>query len=319
MNKNIAVVGNTDFTHIMELNSLFKDAILPSYLNNLSVSFQPETEEIHLGGAASDIAYNLKLLGLNPFLFSVLGSNFQEFFDKFNANGISTKYIQVNKDALSPSSYILNDRNKNQLTIFSSACTLDHNFCMDFADLKSSDIEFAILSSNTQDRMIAFSRDAKKRGIPYIFDPGQSITSISDDNLYELTFNSMGIIVNAYEFTLMLKKLGRSVEDLTERLKFVVRTKGLEGSEVFTKNNPSICVPAILVINAEPTACGDAFRAGFIKSYIDDENELERALKYGTVSASFALEKSGTQSHKFDLETFYNRLEEHFPGTSRVG
>lgn len=312
MNTNVAVVGNTDFTHIMSLNSLFKDAILPSYLSNLSVSFQPETEEVHLGGVASDIAYNLKLLEINPLLFSVLGSNYEEFFKRFEQNQISTKYIEINKDALSPSSYILNDKHKNQFTIFSSACTLNHDYCMDFKDISKESISLAILASNTQERMIAFSRDAIRKNIPYIFDPGQSITSISDDNLYELTFNSIGVIVNAYEYTLLLKKLNRSVEDLTERLKFVVKTKGLEGCEVFTNINPSINVPAILVINAEPTACGDAFRAGFIKSYLESD-DLERACKYGTVAASFALEKSGTQSHHFTMQEFFVRLNEHFP------
>ncbi len=315
MNHKVAVVGNTDITHIMSLNSLFKDAILPSYLNNLSVSFQPEVEELHLGGAASDVAYNLNLLGITPYLFSVLGTNYKEFFDRFEKNGITTKYIELHKSLISPSSYILNDKNLNQITIFSSACTLDHDYCMDFKDLSKEDIDLAILCSNTQERMIAFSRDAQKRGIPYIFDPGQSITSINDENLYELTFNSIGVIVNAYEFTLMLRKLGRSVEDLTERLDFVVRTKGLEGSEVFTKNHTDASVPAILVMNAEPTACGDAFRAGFLLSYLEDKENFERALKYGTVAASFALEKPGTQSHKFTLDEFFERVEDHFPGT----
>ncbi|MDX9971023.1 MAG: PfkB family carbohydrate kinase [Candidatus Gracilibacteria bacterium] len=313
MNRKVAVVGNTDITHIMSMNSLFKDAILPSYLNNLSVSFQPELEELHLGGAASDVAYNLNLLGITPFLFSVLGVNFQEFYERFEKNGITTKYIELHDKLLSPSSYILNDKNLNQITIFSSACTLDHNYCMDFKDLTKDDVDLAILCSNTQERMISFSRDAQKRGIPYIFDPGQSITSINDDNLYELTFNSIGVIVNAYEYTLLLKKLGRSVEDLTERLDFVVRTKGLEGSEIFTKNHFETSVPAILVMNAEPTACGDAFRAGFLLSYLDDKENFERALKYGTVAASFALEKSGTQSHKYSLEEFHQRVLDHFP------
>jgi adenosine kinase len=313
MSHKVAVVGNTDITKIMELSTLFKDAILPSYLNNLSVSFQPETEMVHLGGAASDVAYNLNLLGITPYLFSVLGTNYKEFFERFEKNGIGTKYIEIHDKLSSPASYILNDKNLNQITIFSSACTLDHNYLMDFKDLQKDDVDVAILCSNTQERMIAFSRDAKKRGIPYIFDPGQSITSINDENLYELTFNSIGVIVNSYEYTLMLKKLNRSVEDLTERLDFVVRTKGLEGSEVFTKNNQEISVPAILVINAEPTACGDAFRAGFLLSYLDDKENFERALKYGTVAASFALEKPGTQSHNYSLSEFFRRYNEHFP------
>lgn len=310
--KNIIISGNVDFDHIMGISDLFKDSILPGRLNNLSVSFQPTTHELTFGGAAANIAYNLSLLGENPYVFSVLGNDHKKIFDHFDKCGISTKYIDIDEEKLSPQCYILNDGNKNQITFFSTGSMMNHEVGMNLKDLNSENVDLMIISPSTQERMIALSREAVKKGIKYICDPGQACTSLSGDAMYELICNSIGLIVNSYEYALVLKKTGKSVDDLCDHVEFVIKTKGLEGSEIFTKNQGSVCIPAILVVNADPTGCGDAYRAGFMKAYLEGE-DLKRACEIGTTIASFSLEALGTQNHCFSDETFKERLDDHFP------
>jgi len=309
--KNVIVAGNMDIDHLMGMNDLFSENILSSNLNNLSVSFQPSSHESAFGGAGANIAYNLKLFGLNPYLFTVLGKDFKKFFRRFDELGISTQYIDLDKNAMSPACFILNDGEKNQITIFSSASTLNHKLGMDLKDLESQNIDLMIISSNTAERMRTLARDATKRGIKYIFDPGQSITSIPNDVLAELTFNSVGVILNSYEFDLLLKKTKFGTDEILENVDFIVKTKGIEGSDIYQKNSEIISVPAILAVTKDPTGCGDAFRAGFIYAYLEGR-DLKYCCELGTVAASFVLEYVGTQNHNFSASEVEERLTEHF-------
>ncbi len=311
--KGVIVSGNIDMDHLMCIDGLFKDSILPGRLNNLSVSFQPNKHETSFGGCAANISYTLRLLGVEPYLFSVLGNDYKNFFKWFDSNKISTKYIDVDKTKLSPAAYIMSDKNKNQITFFSSGASMNPNIGMDLKELSSDDTDIMIISPNTSERMLALSRDAVKRGIKYILDPGQACSSLSAEILDEIIFNAHGLIVNDYEYALVLKKTSKSVEDILDSVDFMIKTKGIEGCEIFEKDQVMpISVPAILVVNANPTGCGDAFRAGFIYSYLCGNN-MQRACENGTVAASFALESLGTQDHKFTKSEFKERLNEYFP------
>lgn len=310
--KNIIVSGNIDRDHLMYIDGLFKNSILPGRLNNLSVSFQPTEHEVYFGGCGANISYNLALLGLKPLLFSVLGKDQEKFLEWFDTNNISKEYIDIDETLRSSAAYILNDKNKNQITFFSAGAMQNHNIGMDLKDLSKDDIDMMIISPNTPERMLSLSRDAKKRGVNYICDPGQACSSLEKDVFNELIYNSFGVILNDYEYTLMLKITGKSVEDILDDVDFVIKTKGLEGAEIFIKNSQSISIPAILVVNADPTGCGDAFRAGFIYSYLNGD-DLKRASEIGTVVASFALERKGSQNHTFTLDQFNERVNEHFP------
>jgi adenosine kinase len=310
--KKVIVSGNIDRDHLMSIDGLFKDSILPGRLNNLSVSFQPTEHDVFFGGAAANIAYNLKLLGGDPLLFSVVGKDYRVFFERLEELGISTDFLDVDEERVSSACYILNDGNKNQITFFSAGASLNSSLGMDLKGLTKDDTALMIISPNTPERMLEMSRAAVKAGIPYIFDPGQACSSLTAEIIDEMIFNALGLIVNDYEYNLLLKKVGKSVDDLLDNMDFVIKTKGLEGVDIFAKDAPLETVPAILMLNADPTGCGDAFRAGFILSYLNGDG-LKRAAECGTATASFALEKRGTQSHRFSFEEYMERLNEHFP------
>jgi len=56
---------------------------------------------------------------------------------------------------------------------------------------------------------------------------------------------------------------------------------------------------------------GDAFRAGFLKGYVNKFNLLVCA-QMGSLAAAYCLEQVGTQSHAYTLEAFIARFRTEF-------
>lgn len=98
--------------------------------------------------------------------------------------------------------------------------------------------------------------------------------------------------------------------------RYLIIKKGEHGAHLYTENS-FFTVPAFPLSKiVDPTGAGDSFMGGFAGwlSYSDKINEesLRRAVVYGTVMASFCVEKFGTERfHKlsrFDIETRYDTI-----------
>ncbi len=61
--KRVIVTGSVAYDNIMVFPGYFKDHILPDKVHMLSVSFLVESLKKQYGGVASNISYNLGLLG----------------------------------------------------------------------------------------------------------------------------------------------------------------------------------------------------------------------------------------------------------------
>ena len=62
---------------------------------------------------------------------------------------------------------------------------------------------------------------------------------------------------------------------------------------------------------ADPTGAGDAYRAGLLKGLVTGK-DIESAAKIGAVTATYAIEKYGTQEHHFTLDEFKERYKANF-------
>ena len=65
----------------------------------------------------------------------------------------------------------------------------------------------------------------------------------------------------------------------------------------------------------EPTGVGDAFRAGLIVGLVRDY-PWEVTARLGALAATYALEQTGTMSHRYTLPDFAARYRETFGDTS---
>jgi adenosine kinase len=121
------------------------------------------------------------------------------------------------------------------------------------------------------------------------------------------------LIANDYELEMIRKKTGLDKGKLIERTRAIIATLGDKGSVVF-KGGKEVHVPAVRAANVvDPTGAGDAYRAGLVKG-LARGRRLEDAARMGATCASFAVERHGTQEHRFTETEFWERHRAHFGG-----
>ena len=183
--------------------------------------------------------------------------------------------------------------------------------------IKNQNIELAIISPNPIETMIKHGKEFKNLEIPYIADPGQMINIMNEAQLDEFVKNSVMLIVNDYEASLVEKKLNTKLENL---LDLRIITRGEKGCTLY-KGKEEVSIPAIKISKlVDPTGAGDAFRGGFLsaitkmeKKLIDlNLDDLKVACQVGAVTGGYAVEQNGTQNHKYSINEFKKRYEENF-------
>jgi adenosine kinase len=309
--KNILVIGSIAYDHIMSFNGSFKDDILAGSLEHLSLSFLANSRKTFFGGCSANISYSLRLLGDNPLIFGVLGSDYAEYIKWLSSNDIETKHIEIDKQSLSAAAFILSDENQNQISIFSPGAmgNLELAASLDSVDL--AEIDLVILAPDVPQRMIKIAEHLISKKIPYVFDPGQAVTGLSKEYLTIIISGCSGIIANEYEIDLLSTKLKVPLNHLVNWVDFLIETVGEEGSYIF-EGGKKTHIPAIGGIQAvDVTGCGDAFRAGFLHSY-SRGMDLATCCKYGSTVASFVIDQVGTQTHEFSYKDFKARLRRFY-------
>lgn len=311
--KKIIITGSIAYDHLMTFDGLFGDSIIPEKVRDLSVSFQSNVQEVHFGGCAANIGYNLKLLKDEPFIFSIAGKDFDYYKNWLKKHKISCKYIAIDKTNFTAAAYILTDRDQNQLTFFSVGALQNKSKCVDlnFDAKELKNVKFAIISPGSPYGMLYFAQSCMERNISYIFDPGQGVPTMDRNTILTLIDNSDGIITNRYEAELIAKKLNMPMDKIARRTKFLIQTLGEEGTRIYYAGNQKI-ISAIKDLEVvDPTGCGDAYRAGFIHGLAHGES-LERSCEMGSVAASFVVDRPGTQNHHFTLEEFNKKLDKYY-------
>ncbi|MDI6777654.1 MAG: carbohydrate kinase family protein [Patescibacteria group bacterium] len=306
----ILVSGSLVYDHIMDFPDRFKNHILPESIHILNVCFTVDKLEKSKGGTAGNIAYNLKLLGADPIVVSSVGKDGSEYLNYFKKLQIATDLIGVHEKKHSASCYITTDRDDNQITAF-------HNGALESApDIKfeksKKKPEWAIISPTQKNVMLAHLSQCADSGIKIIFDPGQQIPAFSKGELKKSILESQVLIGNDYEIKMIQKRTGWSEKDILKKTKMLVTTFGERGSLVKTSDKQEIRVEAAKPKKiVDPTGAGDAYRAGFLFG-LEKGYNLRGCARIGSIAASFAIEKYGTQEHLFSLAEFEKRYKKSY-------
>lgn len=303
-NKKILVSGSIVYDRIMDFPGFFKDHILPDQTHILNVSFTLNRIKESFGGTAGNIAYNLALLNQPVNILGVVGNDFMPYANWLKKHKIDISKIKKVSGLPTASAYIMNDKADNQISGFYPG-SLDVNYCKVVKNIKN--VALAIVSPDFKPRMLAYVRLYKQLGIPYIFDPGQQITSFSSSELKKSIKGAKVLIGNDYEIKLIINKTKLSLKELIKLVEILVITKGAQGSEIYTKNKKIKVLPVKVKKIVDPTGAGDAYRAGFITGLL--ENDLVKAGKLGSLIASEAVAKQGTQVHYFTFQQFIKKYK----------
>ncbi|MBI3343213.1 carbohydrate kinase family protein, partial [Candidatus Gottesmanbacteria bacterium] len=115
---NVIVTGSLGYDYIMDFPGRFADRIMPDKIHKLSLSFLVDRLTKQFGGTGGNIAYTLKLLGLDPLLLACAGDDFDAYKKHFESHGLSTKGIAVHKGATTSSYFVITDHDDNQIGSF---------------------------------------------------------------------------------------------------------------------------------------------------------------------------------------------------------
>jgi adenosine kinase len=288
------ICGSLAYDTIMVFPDRFKEHILPDKVHILNVSFLVPEMRREFGGVAGNIAYNLKLLGGDPFPMATVGDDFGPYQQHLDRMGISTRYVRHMQGEYTPQAFITTDIDDNQITAFHPGA-MRHSYLNRVADTEG--IKIGIVAPDSKAAMIQHSRDFVAAGIPHIFDPGQAMTLFNGEELAQFIREAQYIVVNDYEFQLLKERTGLDGNTIAEQVEALIVTRGAEGSVLRTRDGLTEIGAVDPDDVRDPTGCGDAFRAGLIHGLLNDL-DFVTCCRIGSVMGAIKVARQGPQNHK---------------------
>ncbi len=307
----VLITGSIAYDYIMVFPGYFKEHILPHKIDHISVSFLVDSMKKQRGGVATNIAYNLALLGERPRIMATVGQDFAEYRTWLEANGVDTSAIVEIPNEFTASFFVSTDRDQNQIASFYTGAMAHAQELSFKKHAVGQAIDLVVISPNDPAGMIAYARECKELGLAYIYDPSQQIVRLSGEELAEGVHGSTMTILNEYEFDMLKNKTGWSDERVARETRVLIVTCGERGSEVRV-NGQCIDIPAVPARRpADPTGVGDAYRAGIIKGYLK-QLPWKTTGRMAALAATYALEEYGTQNHRYSYAEFTARYHDYF-------
>jgi len=293
----------------MDFPGKLSDHILPDKIHILNVCFTVNGMVEKFGGTAGNIAYSLSLLNERPLILATIGKDFGAYFDWLKKNAISEEGIKIIHEEFTAGAYIITDKADNQITGFNpGAMKYPSRYSFDNAESQSS---IGMISPGNLQDMIEYAKSYKVKRIPYICDPGQSLTQWDSDALRAWLDGSMLLISNDYELEMIMNMTGLDKKGLLKLTGTLITTIGEKGSLISNSQSDQHIPPAKVDSVVDPTGAGDGYRAGLLKGIVTGK-DLETAAKMGAVVAAYAVEKYGTQEHQYTYEEFAGRYSDNF-------
>jgi adenosine kinase len=308
----LVVTGSIAFDYLMSFPGKFTEHLLPEHMHRISLSFLVDTMDKRRGGCAPNIAYTLALLGERPLLMATAGQDFGDYRLWLDAAGIDTSQVKVVPDKFTASFFCSTDRDNNQIASFYTGAMANAGE-LSFRTVPGlQQGALVIVSPNDPGAMVQYAEECSSIGVRYIWDPGQQCARMDGPQLADGVNGAFMVIVNDYEFELLLQKTGMTAGEIRGAVEVLVVTKGENGCTVMTGSTGSIDVPAVPPDRiADPTGVGDAFRGGFMKGLADGAS-YEVCARMGSVAATYALEHLGGTSHAYTPAEFTARYNKHF-------
>lgn len=302
------ICGSFAFDNIMVFQGRFKDHILPEQVHILNVSFLVPDMRREFGGCAGNIAYNLKLLGGEGAPMGTVGSDFAPYADWMDRQGVSRAHLKTVDGSYTAQAYITTDQDDNQITAFHPGAMNEAHQC------RVDEVEGVTLGMVSPDGMLGMIQHAEQfaaAGIPFIFDPGQGMPMFNGEDLNRFADQASYMAFNDYEAKLMAERTGKSIEQLAENARAVIVTRGGEGSNIYADGKVHEIPPAPVSQLADPTGCGDAYRAGLIYG-LQNGMDWETTGRVAGLMGAIKIEHAGTQNHRFTRDEFEARFKEAY-------
>jgi adenosine kinase len=302
------ICGSMAYDTVMVFEGKFRDHILADRLHVLNVAFLVPSMRRNFGGCAGNIAYNLKLLGGDGLIMATVGHDFTPYAGWLEQTGLPQTHVRALADQFTAQAYITTDMENNQITAF-------HPGAMNYSHLNkvsdSSGIKLGIVAPDGRQGMLEHAEQFAAAGIPFIFDPGQGLPMFGETELRAFIERASWVAVNDYEASLLAERSGWSLEKIATQVRALIVTRGAEGSWILADGQRLEIPVAKTARIADPTGCGDAYRAGLLFG-------LERGFDWHTTGrvaallAGIKIEQHGTQQHRCGADEFRDRFQAEF-------
>lgn len=302
------ICGSFAYDTIMVFQDRFKNHILPDKVHILNVSFLVPELRREFGGCAGNIAYNLKLLGGDPLPMGTVGNDFEPYQQWFDKWGISRRHVRLIDNTYTAQAFITTDQDDNQITAFHPGAM---NFAHENRIEQAEGVEIGIVAPDGRQGMLEHAQQFQEAGIPFIFDPGQGLPMFSGEELLNFGEQAAWITLNDYEAQLFQERTNLSAQELAQQVEALIITRGAEGSHIYTQGQRFEIPAAKINTLADPTGCGDAYRAGLLYG-LSQHLSWEATGRIASLMGAIKIEHHGTQNHSFKLPGFWDRFEENF-------
>jgi adenosine kinase len=305
----ILITGSVAYDYLMTFPGYFKEQILPERLESISLSFLVDSMSKQRGGIAPNIAYTMALLGSRPRVMATVGEDFEEYRAWLESKGVDTSLMCVVPGLFTASFFATTDQASAQIATFYPGA-MGQASTQSLKDLTSRP-DLVIVSPNAPDAMMKFPAECHELGIRYLYDPSQQVLRLEGSELARDMEGAHFLFCNDYEFGLISKKTGWSLDQVLKHVNILVITRGKDGADLYSGDD-SVHIPTVpedMIV--DPTGVGDAFRGGFLAGY-SREYDWKLCGEIGSLAAVYCLEQRGPQSHGYTRKQFVERFRKHF-------
>ena len=302
------ICGSMAYDTVMVFEGRFREHILPDRIHVLNVSFLAPSMRRNFGGCAGNIAYNLKLLGGEGLIMATVGHDFAPYESWLVERGIALTHVRKVPSEFTAQAFITTDLDDNQITAFHPGA-MNHSHINQVG--AAANVKLGIVSPDGRQGMLDHATQFAASGIPYLFDPGQGLPMFNGEELRSFVSRAAWVAVNDYEASLLSERTGWSAEDMATRVKAMIITRGGAGSWIYAAGQRLEIPAAKAATVADPTGCGDAYRAGLLYG-------LQRGLDWPTtgrvasLAGAMKIEHHGTQQHRYEWSDFAARFQDNF-------
>ncbi|HET9905131.1 MAG TPA: carbohydrate kinase family protein [Anaerolineales bacterium] len=305
----ILLTGSVAYDYLMTFPGHFKEQILPERLGSISLSFLVESMSKQRGGIAPNIAYTMALLGEKARVMATVGEDFSDYREWLESKGVDTSLMMVVPGEFTASFFATTDHSSAQIASFYPGA-MAHSSMQSLKNLEKKP-DLVMVSPSAPDAMMKFRAECHELGIPYLYDPSQQVLRLEGHELARDMEGANFLFCNDYEFGLISKKTGWSLDQMLEHVKVLVITRGKDGADLYAGED-AVHIPTVPEDEiVDPTGVGDAFRGGFLTGY-SRGFDWKLCGEIGSLAAVYCLEQKGPQKHSYTKAEFIERFRKHF-------
>ncbi|MCC6793162.1 MAG: carbohydrate kinase family protein, partial [Thermomicrobiales bacterium] len=226
----VLISASIAYDYIMSFGGSFADHIIPDKTHVISVSFLVDTLRKQRGGCGGNMAYSLALLGTPSTLIGAVGADFGPYRETMIEMGVDLSALIEVEDQATASAFMMADRKDNHIASFfpgpsDLAAEID-------AGVLADGVEYALVGATGPNVMRVHAEQLGKANCKLIYDPAFQIIILSAEDINAGIDSAWGLVANDYEYAMIERKTGLTLDDLEKRVELLVVTYGDQGSEL---------------------------------------------------------------------------------------